>query len=136
MKSGKKCFMKLHFSDPFSMNSTFLFLIIPPTQERGSVSGLIKKSNTCIDGCVFKHCICLAMTNYCFTHTYTYRVCICDCRNLCTHLYTIDTHTPYPFKRQCIYIYMYAHSIPTCILSGANLDLDSSVLNVESSKHA
>lgn len=117
----KKCFAKLHFSDPFSVNSTFFSLIIPPTRERGSVAGLIKESNTCADGCVFKHCIHLPMTNYCFTHTCLYRVCICDCRNVCTHIYThnIDMHTLHIYLRDhtCIYLR---------ILSGANLDLGSS----------
>lgn len=65
--------MKLCFGDPFSMNSTFFSLIIPLTQEIGSVAALIKESNTCIDERVFKHCAYLAMINYHFTHTCIYR---------------------------------------------------------------
>lgn len=115
MKSGKVCFMKLHFSDPFSMNSTFFSLIIPPTQERGSVAGLIKKSNTCID--VFLStaysqqwqitalnihaCIgCVYVIVEMYVHTYT-------------HLYSIDTHTTYLFKRPYMYIPMHIVSVHT-----------------------
>lgn len=44
MKGGKKCFMKFLIGDPFSTNSTFFSLIIPPTQKRGFVADMIKKS--------------------------------------------------------------------------------------------
>lgn len=101
MKSEeKKHFMKLCFGDPFSMNSTLFSLIIPPTQEIGSVAGLIKESNTYIDECVFKHCTYLAMINYHFTYTCICRRYIRDCRKVYQHFSSTDFHAfAHLFKR-------------------------------------